>query len=140
MADKDVVFNGDAFTDKGVTGNLAAPADAGILLNLNERSNLRFIADLASVEVDELGQFHIAAQLYVWSNTHVFVHRKQNLSSNSIDDSEITGRERTTWLRSIPVGGGLLRLTICCWFDCRIGGGNPKWGIQLKLAMQSYQR
>ena len=55
VPDKDIVFNGDAFADEGVTGDLAAPADAGILLDLNKCSNLRFIADLASVEVDELG-------------------------------------------------------------------------------------
>src|SRR5262249_24701785 len=53
MADKNVVFNHYAFTDKSVTGDFAALADAGIFLNFHERADLRFITDLAAIEIDE---------------------------------------------------------------------------------------
>src|SRR5580704_297159 len=54
MADKDVVFNGHAFTDEGVARYLAALADARVLLDFDERSNLGFVANFASIKIDEL--------------------------------------------------------------------------------------
>jgi hypothetical protein len=39
-----------------VAGNFAAPADRGVLLNLDERANLGFIADFAAIQIDEFGK------------------------------------------------------------------------------------
>jgi hypothetical protein len=36
-----------------VTGDLATLADKGILLNLNERTNLGFVANFTAIKVDE---------------------------------------------------------------------------------------
>ena len=59
MADEDVVLDRHAFTDEGVARNLAPPADLCILLDLDERSDLRFVADLAAVQVDELRELDV---------------------------------------------------------------------------------
>ena len=69
VTDEDVVFDGDAFANKGMAGNLAIAADGGILLDLDECANLGVIADLAAVQVDELGELDVLAQLYVRCDT-----------------------------------------------------------------------
>ena len=53
VPDKDLVLDRDPFTDERVARYLASPADFGILLNLNECSNVGLISNLATVEVDE---------------------------------------------------------------------------------------
>jgi hypothetical protein len=55
MANEDVVLNQDALADKGMAGYLTALADAGVLLDFDERTDLGFIPDLASVQIDEFG-------------------------------------------------------------------------------------
>jgi hypothetical protein len=45
MANEDIVFDLDAFADKGVTGDLYVPAYFGVLLYLNERTNFAVVAD-----------------------------------------------------------------------------------------------
>ena len=60
VADEDVVFNRDALADKRMARDLAALADGGILLDFDKGSNLRLIPDFASVQIDELGELHIA--------------------------------------------------------------------------------
>jgi hypothetical protein len=85
MADEDVVLDDDAFTDKTVTGDLAPFANAGILLNFNERPDFCFVTDLASVEIDELGKLYVFAQLHVGANGYMFIHRVV------LDFSESTG-------------------------------------------------
>ena len=60
VPDKDVVFQGHAFTNKRVTRNLAARADSGVLLDLDKRSNLGLVANLTTIEVDETKDAHIA--------------------------------------------------------------------------------
>ena len=54
MADKDFVFDGDAFADEGVALNLAAFADKGVFLNLNKGAYSGFIVDSAAVKIDEI--------------------------------------------------------------------------------------
>src|SRR3984893_2825961 len=61
VPDKDVVFQGYAFTNKSVTRNLAARADSGVFLDLDKRSNLGLVANLAAIEVDETKDAPIAA-------------------------------------------------------------------------------
>src|SRR5207245_3052258 len=79
VADEDVVLDRHAFTDESVTRNLAPPADLRILLDLDERPDLRFIADLAAVQVDELRELDVPPELDVGRNTEVFVDRQITL-------------------------------------------------------------
>jgi hypothetical protein len=53
MPDKDVVFDYDAFANKGVTGYLATFADTRIFLDFDECADLRLVPDLASVQINE---------------------------------------------------------------------------------------
>ena len=53
VPDEDVVFNDDAFADKGVAGDLAAFADAGIFLDFHECADLRLVPDLAPIQIYE---------------------------------------------------------------------------------------
>jgi hypothetical protein len=46
-----------------VTGDLAAAADSGILLNLDKCADLRLVSDFASIEIDEFRETHVLAQL-----------------------------------------------------------------------------
>jgi hypothetical protein len=59
VADKDVVFDLYALTDKGMAGDLAAAAYARIFLNLNEGTDFRLVSDLAAIQIDELRELHI---------------------------------------------------------------------------------
>jgi hypothetical protein len=54
VADEDLVLDVDPLTDEGVRRNLAARSDRRVLLDLDERTDLRLIADRAAVEVDEV--------------------------------------------------------------------------------------
>ena len=48
------------------------PTD-GILLDFDEGSDFGFIADFASVEVDELGEFDVLPKLYIWRDAYVWI-------------------------------------------------------------------
>jgi hypothetical protein len=60
VADEDVVLDRDAFADESVARDLAALADSCILLDFDERADLGFIADLATVQIDELGELDVS--------------------------------------------------------------------------------
>ena len=68
VPDEHVVFNGDAFADKGMARNLAAAAHFGILLNLDKGADLSLVAHFAAVQVDELRQADATPQLDVGGN------------------------------------------------------------------------
>ena len=51
VADENLRFNDYAFTDEGVTRNLATLADFGPLLNFDKGANFRVVANLAAVEI-----------------------------------------------------------------------------------------
>jgi hypothetical protein len=51
-----------------MTGNLAAPSYAGVLLYLNESADLGFVSDFASVKIDEPGEPDISAKFHVVRN------------------------------------------------------------------------
>src|SRR5258707_15855838 len=53
MANEHLVLDGDAFANKRVARNLAAGADGGILLNLNETTDARLIPHCTAVKVSE---------------------------------------------------------------------------------------
>ena len=69
MPDEHVVFDRDTLADEGMTGYLAAFPDNRVLLDFNERAYLRLVADFTTIEIDELGEFHISPQLYRGSDT-----------------------------------------------------------------------
>src|SRR6266702_7368165 len=75
VANEDVVFNVHALTDERMARNLAAAADRGILLDFDERSDFRLIADFAAVQIDEFRKLHVLAQLHAGSDADIFVHR-----------------------------------------------------------------
>jgi hypothetical protein len=58
-----------------VAGDLAALAYTDILLYLDEGPDLRFVPDLASVQIDELRQPDIGTELHVLSDALELVHR-----------------------------------------------------------------
>src|SRR5712692_9185027 len=68
VANKNVVFDVYAFTYKGVAGNLAALADFCVLLDFDERADLRLVADFAAVQVDEFGKLDVLAELHTRSD------------------------------------------------------------------------
>jgi hypothetical protein len=74
VADEDLVLDLDALADERVALNLAAPPDHGSFLDLDERSDLRLVADFTAVEIDELGELHIFSQLHVRCDTEIFFH------------------------------------------------------------------
>src|SRR5258705_6866577 len=53
MANEYVVLDSDAFANERVARNLAAGADGGILLNLNETTDARLIPHCTAVKVSE---------------------------------------------------------------------------------------
>jgi hypothetical protein len=58
-----------------VTGNLAAFADAGILLDFDKRADLCFVPDLTPVEIYEFRQPDILPKLHVVRDAVKVVHR-----------------------------------------------------------------
>jgi hypothetical protein len=44
-----------------MAGDLAPPADGGVLLDLDEGADLRVVADFAAIQVDELREFDVFA-------------------------------------------------------------------------------
>ena len=73
MADEDVVVDRHALTDERVARNLAPAADCRVLLDFDECANLRLVADLASVQVDETRQLDVVAQLHVRSDRQILI-------------------------------------------------------------------
>ena len=68
MADENIVLNRYAFADERVARHFASPAHARILLNLDECSDLCFVSNLASIQIDEFRQLDVLAKLDVRRN------------------------------------------------------------------------
>ena len=75
MSHKHFVLDDHAFTDKGVTGDLAALADPRVFLDLNEGPDFRIVADVASVEVGEPEDTDVLAEFDVGRDLLVERHR-----------------------------------------------------------------
>ena len=54
MPDEDIVFESDTLAEKTVARDFAAPADADAFLDFDAGTDAAFIADGASVQIDEL--------------------------------------------------------------------------------------
>src|SRR5262249_39797485 len=65
VADEDVVLELDALADERVTGDLHPPANLGAVLDLNKGANPPLVADLRSVQVDEVEDCDVFAKLHV---------------------------------------------------------------------------
>ena len=76
MAYEDVVPYRDAFADERVARNLAAPAHFCIFLDLDECADLRFAADLASVQIDEFPERHAPPEPYIGRNRLVLFEKR----------------------------------------------------------------
>ena len=61
MADKDIVFDGHAFADKGVAGYFAVFADKSVFLNLDKGTDFGVVANGAAIEVDEVVDLNVLA-------------------------------------------------------------------------------
>src|SRR5258708_37228570 len=66
MPHKNFRFDGYAFADKRVTGYLAALANLCAFLHFNEWPDLCFMADLATIKIDEGVNTNVAPKLYIW--------------------------------------------------------------------------
>jgi len=76
VSDKNVIFNGNAFADERVTGDLYVPADLGVLLNLHECSDPAVVSDEAPVQVHETINADILAELDVTSDPTELRHTR----------------------------------------------------------------
>lgn len=65
VADKDIILNGDATADEGMTGNLASSTDPNLLLDLYEGSDLRVVSDFTPVEIDEAKESNARPELNI---------------------------------------------------------------------------
>src|SRR5208282_1240810 len=74
VANEHIVFDVDAFAYERVTRNLAVLAHSRILLNLHEGADFGFVADLASIQVDEFGKLDVLAELDARSNAQIGIH------------------------------------------------------------------
>ena len=65
MSNKHPVFYSHAFTDERMARDFAVRSDLCSLLDLDERSNFCTASNLAAVQVDEVVNLYIFAQLYI---------------------------------------------------------------------------
>src|SRR4029077_17051027 len=82
-------------------GDFAVAADPGVLLDLDKRADLGVIANFAAVQVDELREFDVLAQLDVGSNANVVAHNWTGFPL-SLSDCPAASRSRTTRRPAAP--------------------------------------
>ena len=75
MPDKDFSFDDHAFANESVARNLAAFANPGSFLNLDEGANFRLIADLATVKIYESLNSDVSAELNIRRYQLMLMHR-----------------------------------------------------------------
>src|SRR6266403_782105 len=74
MANEYVVLDSDAFANERVARNLAAGADGGILLNLNETTDARLIPHCTAVKVGEAEHLDRPSQADIGSDAVKRLH------------------------------------------------------------------
>src|SRR3989441_7351361 len=75
VAQENIVFNGHPFTDEGMAGNFAIPADLGAFLNLDKSAYLGVVANFATIEIDEFRELYVFSQLHIGSDALIQSHR-----------------------------------------------------------------
>lgn len=68
VPDEHFVLDGYSLADESMAGDLAAMADGRPFLNLNKCPDLTFVANLATIQVDESKDFGSLADLDPWSD------------------------------------------------------------------------
>ena len=68
MTHEDLVFNRHAFTDKSMARDFAVTTHAGTFLNLDEGTDFSAVADLATVEVNEMVNDYVTTESNVSSD------------------------------------------------------------------------
>jgi hypothetical protein len=68
MAYKDLILNGHAFTDKGMTRDLTVLPDPYPFLDLNKSTDLGVITNLTAIEVHKVVDGDVLPELHVWGN------------------------------------------------------------------------
>jgi len=68
MSNESLVLDRHPLADKGVAGDLDAASDLRPFLNLDKRPDPGVIADFSSIQVDEVPDDHIFAQLHIGGN------------------------------------------------------------------------
>ena len=75
MSDEDLGLDSHAFTNERMTRDLATRADLRAFLDLNERADLRLIANLAAVKIDKRRNSNVPTKPDVWRDSFVVGHR-----------------------------------------------------------------
>jgi hypothetical protein len=76
VAHEDVVFDGDAFADEGVAGNLAVSADLGVFLDLDKSADFCVVVDLTAVQINKWRELYVLSQSDVGSYALMLVHSR----------------------------------------------------------------
>src|SRR5689334_9386659 len=118
MPDEHVVLDRHALAKERVRRDLAATSDLDALLDLDERTDTRLIADLAAIRVDERIDLDVVAELNVIQPNAVFAqvfvgergaHRYNSIASPPfMIDSVEASRTRTTFRPAWPSVMGVL--------------------------------
>ena len=72
MSYENVIFDGYAFADERVAGNLTIPADFGPFLNFYKVTDFGVITNGAAVKVDEVVNLDAFAEFYTWGDLFQF--------------------------------------------------------------------
>ena len=72
MSYENVIFDGYAFADERVAGNLAVFADPGAFLYLYKVTDFCVITDGAAVKVDKVVNVDAFAEFYIWGDLFQF--------------------------------------------------------------------
>ena len=97
MADKNLLFDGDTFTNEGVRRDLASGSDGCVFLNLDEGPDLRLITNRAAVKIHQTGveDPDVLAELYIFDrhisrNPSETKTRTQSLTQSHLGTSHWT--------------------------------------------------
>src|SRR5690242_2711925 len=82
MADEHLVLDHDTFADEAVRRDLAAGADTGVLLDLDERPDARSGADAASIKIHQGGM----VDHYIGGQDDTVGYRHDRIQSNEQRD------------------------------------------------------
>src|SRR5262249_46211215 len=102
VSDEHVVLDRDALADERVARDLDVPPDPSAFLDLDERPDLRVVPDLAAIQVHEVENLDVLAELDVAkASLRVQTHSLTSLPRRLIDISAAS-RIRTTLRPAAP--------------------------------------
>ena len=92
MSNENLGLDCDTLASKGMTRNLTTLANLGALLDFNEGSYPRVIANFAAVEIDEAADTDIAPQLHIRRNQ---LRKGRSAAHAAVDRLDIAGTDGT---------------------------------------------